>query len=279
MKIFIRTRGKIADYAFIGEAPSVQWWREFQDATSVEKPTLIVEGDGQQWRCFLSAIPSSRVDRVGTSARYSIAVQGACGEDIRPIISLVDAWLKDMTLGTVGRTVQSAVDSIFEEDTVERLLSLRESTPDSVAEVEKLSLLALSKFTSAIEPVDKSTEGSWVGSTDSSDAKHKFLSRCNDVLSGKFEGCTAVVNLLGNEKEATDFVSEFNLRKPRSSIMLLIDDIGCPLKRIEKKNPIHDHAIPAHTKAMGSLLIPAVLIVAAILMAIWALTPGTPPPP
>jgi hypothetical protein len=48
MKIYIQTRGKTRDYTFLGGEPKEKWWRKpvYEQGTSFEKPTLIIENDG-----------------------------------------------------------------------------------------------------------------------------------------------------------------------------------------------------------------------------------------
>lgn len=82
MKVWLRTRGNTRDYAFLGEAPPDRWWAPYKDATSFEQPSLILERvSPDQWRCFISAIPSTRRDRVNTRIRYSLALSGSATDD------------------------------------------------------------------------------------------------------------------------------------------------------------------------------------------------------
>lgn len=79
MEIYLQTRGITHDYAFLGKVPPEYWWSTplYKDATSFEQPSLILERllDGG-WRCFISAIPSARRDRVNTRIRYSLVING-----------------------------------------------------------------------------------------------------------------------------------------------------------------------------------------------------------
>ncbi|QCE32788.1 hypothetical protein FAI41_03860 [Acetobacteraceae bacterium] len=83
MELWLQTRGLTSDYAFLGEAPPERWWTKtaYQSATSFELPTLILERYSVgKWRCFVSAIPSRRRDRVNTRIRYSLVLQGSCAD-------------------------------------------------------------------------------------------------------------------------------------------------------------------------------------------------------
>ncbi|OAG75612.1 hypothetical protein Amal_03226 [Acetobacter malorum] len=92
MKVWLQTRGVAHDYAFLGAAPPDYWWTSplYKDATSFEQPTLILERlRGNQWRCFISAIPSARRDRVNTRIRYSLALCGEGESDQETLLSLL----------------------------------------------------------------------------------------------------------------------------------------------------------------------------------------------
>lgn len=274
MKIFIQTRGKSADYAFLGGAPSNRWWLDFRDATSFEQPTLIVGGDRKEWHCFLSGIPSSRVDRVGTTIRYSIVLEGLCVLKVDTVRSLVAAWLEDSTSSTPKNMVQLALDHVFEEATVERLLTTRGANTESSNEVEKLALEALCKLANPKPFIGKVASESWIGSTTSLDAKNEFLDRCAQLISGDFDGSAALLNLLGTADEAIGFAGKF------TSLAALIDDESAPLERItpiEKKKPIDLHPSVRQTPKPTVPWQRISLTVGAILLVIWVLTPKTPP--
>lgn len=275
MKIFVRTRGKSADYAFLGGAPSNRWWLDFRDATSFEQPTLIVGGDRKEWHCFLSGIPSSRVDRVGTAVRYSVVLEGSCNVKVETVLSLIAAWLEDATSDIPKNHVQLALDHAFDEATVERLLHIRGAQTESANEVQRLALEALCKLRFPKKFVGEVASESWVGSTTSLDAKSEFLARCSQLILGDFDGSAAVLNLLGTADEVVGFAGKF------TSLAALIDDECAPLKRIitiEKKKPINLYPpvsqIPKSTVPWKRIS----LVLGAILLVIWVLTPKTPPP-
>ncbi|WP_156473910.1 hypothetical protein [Acetobacter malorum] len=98
MEVWLQTRGVTHDYAFLGVAPPDYWWTAplYKDATSFEQPTLILERlPGGQWCCFISAIPSSRRDRVNTRIRYSMALSGNVESDQRVLLNLL-AYVLDI---------------------------------------------------------------------------------------------------------------------------------------------------------------------------------------
>jgi hypothetical protein len=235
VKIFVQTRGRATDYAFLADAPTNRWWLDFRDGTSFEQPTLIVSGDKKNWHCFLSGIPSSRVDRVGTTVRYSIAVEGSCQVKDESILNLIAAWLEDATSSTPKGRVHAALDYAFDETTVERLLSIRSANVETTNEVEKLSLNALSILAVPKPSIGKIASESWVGSTTSPDAKNEFLARCCQLIVGNVDGTAAVLNLLGTTEEVASFANNYK------SLAALIDDESGNLRRIvpiEKKKTL-----------------------------------------
>ena len=273
MKIFVQTRGNTADYAFLGGAPPDRWWRDdFHDATSFEQTTLIIKGNRTDWKCFISGIPSSRVDRVGSAIRYSIALEGQCGVEVDTILRLVAACLEDVSSRSPKGHVQIAMDHSFDEISVERLLKIRGRTSESATEVETLALKAFSEL-----PLPKTSTGrlendSWVDSLYSPDAIIEFLSRCSQLLRGSFDGNAAVLNLLGTADEAIVFASKFN------SFAILIDDESVSLKifiPIEKKKPPSvQPSTPKNSKPATSWRHIGVAL-GVIILAIWILTPKT----
>ncbi len=276
MKIFVQTRGETADYAFLADAPANRWWLDFRDGTSFEQPTLIVCGDKKDWLCFLSGIPSSRVDRVGTTVRYSIAMEGACQIKDDTILSFISAWLEDATSSGLKGRVQAAMDYAFDEGTVERLLSIRGSNIESVKEVEKRSLIALSKLAVPKPLIGKFADESWVGSTASPDAKNEFRARCSQLIMGNVDGAAAVLNLLATTDEVAGFTSNFK------SFAALIDDETGELRRIltiEKKKPRN---LPAAVPPMSRSTVPwtpIVVALGAILLVILVMRLKIPSPP
>ena len=80
VRVFVQTRGtaRATDYAFLGGAPPEPWWRAYRDATAFDHPTVLVTSDGARWAAYLSGIPSSRVDAVGTVVRYTLVLDGPC---------------------------------------------------------------------------------------------------------------------------------------------------------------------------------------------------------
>lgn len=231
MRVYIQTRGKTVDYSFLGKAPIEHWWLHFRDATSFEKPTLILQADKKTWKCFLSGIPSNRKDRVGTTIRYTLVLEGDCKEftnDEDKIISpLVISWLKDASTELTGTTIKNILDSALTEDIVEHFFKSR--TDNSIIlEVEdilknKLNSLKESDIKSnASRYVDES----WIGSIFLEKSLVEIGYRVQHLLNGNLAGAVGLFNLLGTSAEVTDFAKSIKLE----SIVALI--IPSPLDNI-----------------------------------------------
>ena len=126
VRVFVQTRGtaRATDYAFLGGAPPEPWWRAYRDATAFDHPTVLVTSDGAGWAAYLSGIPSSRVDAVGTVVRYTLVLDGPCGAaDAACVPAAVGAWLDDVAAGhgdRPGGRLATALDARFPADDVER---------------------------------------------------------------------------------------------------------------------------------------------------------------
>ena len=210
--IYVQTRGKNTDYAFLGGAPSKLWWLDFRDATSFEQPTIIVRGDGSEWGCFVSGIQSGRRDRVGTIIRYSLVLEGKCDKEGKNS-ALALNLLADVRN---GQRVQAELDSVFDEDSVEDFLSKRGANP-KVGELAKCALQNLA-HSELIKPSTKAE--SWAGSSTSSSAQSEFLARSTELFRGERAGVAAArLNLLGTVGEVQKL-----LEQQETSLAVLIKE-------------------------------------------------------
>ena len=73
--------------------------------TAFDHPTVLVVSDGGGWAAYLSGIPSARVDAVGTVVRYTLVLDGPCGDGpvATQLPAAVAAWLDDVADGLAGR--------------------------------------------------------------------------------------------------------------------------------------------------------------------------------
>lgn len=118
MKRFLLTRSRASDYQFVGEQPEGRWWTTFSTVTNFERPSVLIEArPSSQWRAYVTAMQSTRSDRVGTLIRYSLALTGG-KDDAAGLRSLVAAWLAPGG----GAKLAAALDERFPEAELERWL-------------------------------------------------------------------------------------------------------------------------------------------------------------
>ena len=119
MKIHIQTRGRIRDYTFLGDVPEKKWWRQpvYEQGTSFEKPTLIIENDTSGWRCYIGGILSNRRDRVNTPIRYTLVINEdkKTPTEIKNILSLVFSALQAFSSPS-SNLLQEILDKTFDFD-------------------------------------------------------------------------------------------------------------------------------------------------------------------
>lgn len=272
MRTYVQTRGTTADYAFLGDAPASRWWLDFRDATSFEQPTLIVTFNSGEWRCYFSGIPSRRTDRVGTAIRYTILLEGALGEPIGDALKLVAAWLGDATSDTQDQRVQVAMDAVFDEATVQRLLARRGTVQESSNEVERLATTAIANLPASTHLQRATESGSWGGSKTSALARTELLARIKELLRGERQGAAALLNLLGTIDEVT------KLAERVGPIAALVEDsadtIGDAVVPVEKKNPSAAvRTIPSRSLPTILWVAIAILIGAILLAILWHPSP------
>jgi hypothetical protein len=124
-KRFLLTRSRASDYQFVGEQPDKRWWTAFSTVTNFERPSIVVEAQSTStWRAHLTAMQSTRSDRVGTLIRYSLALEGGA-DDAEELRRLVAAWL-----APGGRSkLAAALDVMFPEAELETWLE-PDGSPD-----------------------------------------------------------------------------------------------------------------------------------------------------
>jgi hypothetical protein len=274
--IYVQTRGKNTDYAFLGGALSKQlWWQDFGEATSFEQPTIIVRGDGSEWRCYVSGIQSERRDRVGTIIRYTIVLDGQCGEAKDSALAL--KLVADALKAVPDQRVQTELDNEFDETAVERLLSNPGANPDDRDKVGHLAAQALSNLEPLKPPIKltKPTEAeSWVGSRTSSFAQSEFLARSAKLFRGESKGVAALLNLLGTVDEVQKL-----LEQQETSLAVLIEedspgtlgDKVLPISRKKKESrPPPQPAPPSQgSPSSQGISIPQVVLVVVVIFSVW----------
>jgi len=206
VQIFVQTRGaaRASDYCFLGQAPHTPWWRTYRDQTTFDHPTLIMHSDGSGWQAYLSGIPSTRVDAVGTAVRYTVALEGACGAAEAaanaPALAIIAAWLSDIGRGISAAApgqVQSAFDREFPGQVVERLLG--EGRDGIWPEAQQRALAAVRSLP-AVRPGAGGRAGSWIGEVAAQLPRAEFLSRAAELFAGA-PGRALFLNLIGSRED------------------------------------------------------------------------------
>lgn len=272
MKAYLRTRGRTRDYTFLGDAPKEPWWTRYGNQTAFEEPTLLAESDGATWRVWLSGIPSSRTDRVGTPIRYSLVLEGESGDPdaLETAAPVLDAWLESASGGKSGVDLGTELDRRLGEDFVER--ALHGGNAESQDEVEAKALDALNTVAQGAgsrgsEYQDRHPDPSWCGSVEVDEARLQFSVRVRALLK-ECKGSALFLNLLSNVEEAQAVVQD----APRDPVAILVQKgTGVLQERIvvlEKKKNISERASIPSAAAEDRLPVWARLLVIAALLAL-----------
>jgi hypothetical protein len=230
VRVFVQTRGtaRATDYAFLGGAPPEPWWRAYRDMTAFDHPTVLVTSDGAGWAAYLSGVPSSRVDAVGTVVRYTLVLDGPCGVADAPCVpAAVGAWLDDVAAGhgdRPGGRLATALDARFPADDVERWL-----TSDVPAiEVRRRALAAL-----AVLPARDAADepGDWIGAAGAPAPRAAFTARIAALVDG-VPGRALLLNLLGEAADAQPLLD------PASPVAVLLETTDPRLARCTALPPV-----------------------------------------
>lgn len=210
MSAYIQTRGHGADYAFIGMSPASQWWRDYRTVTAFEDPTILVERDGNSWRCLVSAIPSARRDRVGTLIRYTIVLDGLCGvaPDSARAKQFIEVAADAVPHQPTFAPLTSLLDDRFPKDFIEDCFARRDD-----AEVAKQVRQRLETALLALPPVKavtgsaSATPESWLGSLSNDNARREFIRRAHAIINGSVSGRACVLNLIDSADDASSLLT------------------------------------------------------------------------
>ncbi|HEX5812883.1 MAG TPA: hypothetical protein VFY38_12310 [Pseudonocardia sp.] len=254
VRVFVQTRGtaRATDYAFLGGAPPEPWWRAYRDMTAFDHPTVLVTSDGAGWAAYLSGVPSSRVDAVGTVVRYTLVLDGPCGAADAPCVSAaVGAWLDDVAAGHGDRPcgrLATALDARFPPDDVQRWLApaamddghsrpvgsddghSRPTSPAPAAdEVRRRALAALASL--PVPPAAADEAGDWVGAAGAPAPRAAFTARVAALLDGA-PGRALLLNLLGEAADAQPLLD------PTSPVAVLLETTDPRLARCTALPPV-----------------------------------------
>ena len=226
-----QTRGtaRAADYAFLGGAPPEPWWRAYRDSTAFDHATVLVASDGDRWAAYLSGIPSSRMDAVGTVVRYTLVLDGPCGApDAACVAAAVGAWLDDVAAGhgdRPGGRLAAALDARFPPDDIERWL-----TADApAADVQRRALAGVAALPAVPDAADE--PGDWIGALAAPGPRAAFTARAAALVQGT-PGRALLLNLVGEPDDVLPMLD------PASPVAVLVESTDPQLARCTALRPV-----------------------------------------
>lgn len=267
VRAYVQTRGtaRATDYAFLGGAPPEPWWRAYRDATAFDHPTVLVTSDGARWAAYLSGIPSSRVDAVGTVVRYTLVLDGPCGvADAACVPAATGAWIDDVAAAhgaRPGGRLAAALDARFPATDVERWLAepasprlLSDERPTRpVTEVSRRAMAALA----ALAPVPDAPDvpGDWIGAVGAPVPRAAFTSRVTSLVTGT-PGRALLLNLVGGAADAQPLLD------PASPVAVLVESTDPRLARCTALQPVVEaKKVPPPARRAGVAAVAGIAVV------------------
>ena len=293
-RAFLQTRGtaRASDYAFLGAAPAVPWWRAYRDATAFEHPTVLVTSDGERWAAYLSGIPSARVDAVGSVVRYTLVLDGPCATpDADCVAAAVAAWLSDIANGQgdrPGGRLAEALDARFPAPYVVRRLAgnarggghaaelmsddqhSRPTGSDESAvrregaapsggrigdEVQQRALSALAALPASVAGVDE--PGDWIGAVAAPAPRAAFVARVASLVGGT-RGRAVLLNLVGGPDEVR------SLLDPAFPVAVLVESPDPQLARRTALRPVVEAKKAPAPPSRAGVAVPGIALVAMV---------------
>jgi hypothetical protein len=264
MRIYVRTRGELRhhDYDFLGLAPAQPWWRDFGNVNTMERPCLLCVRDSRGLRVFLSGMPSSRVDTVGTLIVYSLVLEdpGKPGEpaagaepatsdsDAELAQRLIAAWTQAIPAHGADRTLSDALDEAFPIGFVESSLTARSEEAADEAEQRVRAILAKLPSVNPAEVTEPGPGASppvparWIAGIGQPSARAAFLSRTTAILDGE-DGQAHVLNMVADGTQASDL-----LPASRTAVLMEGEYVGdpmAPITELPQRTVPKDQPVPA----------------------------------
>lgn len=174
MKQYVNTRSITKDYRYLGEKPDNVWLGTYTELTSFEHPTIIFEKEYETFRLFLSGMPSTRKDKVGTNIRYSFLFTGNTDEYTK-LSGLVYSWV---TAIDDPSHIAQKLGELYDESAVGQMIE--SSTFDDTAQKQL---------------------NDWLGSFDKSD--HAFTQKISEVIKDDM-GAVCYLNFIEDEKDVVE---------------------------------------------------------------------------
>ncbi len=225
-KIFIQTRGKLIDYGFLVESPKDSWWRNYDELTSFEHPTLIIERIDDYCHIYLSAIPSERKDQVQTIIRYTLAIELDDKSNVDAFLRLVSIWLDEVAQADKNRSIKSKIgsllDKLFPEEKVEELLTKEQKTSEFVEDMENILTNFINDIvdisTTEKEIMDTDKYKVWWGGVGNEKSRQTWILLVDKLLRNEIKGKALLLNLA----EANDLEHLCSKDENNQNIGLLI---------------------------------------------------------
>lgn len=174
MKQYVNTRSITKDYRYLGENPDNAWLGAYTELTSFEHPTIIFEKEHETFRLFLSGMPSTRKDKVGTIIRYSFLFTGSIDEYTK-LSGLVYSWAT--AIDDPSHIIQK-LGELYDENAVSQMIE--SDTFDDTAQKQL---------------------DNWLGSFGSSD--HAFSQKISEIIKDGL-GVVCYLNFVEDEKDVAE---------------------------------------------------------------------------
>jgi len=267
VKAYIRTRGKLVDYTFLGDSPETHWWSEYNQLTSPERPGLLVESAETGWRACISGIPSSRFDTTKTPLRYFLVFEGEPGDreqELQDVLKVLCAWIADLQNSDSSRSsLGEALDNAY-TDKIDRFLegtvSIEEVSTHLFMAINYLPSLDTYKDLFSEESVDiDDSIPEWFGGIHDPKSIKTFWNRilylCSKKTIPKKNRSVAVLtNFPLKEEELT------NIDITDRQIAILIPNSQTPLQELKKKTEKTVNQPKQHKKRTVGIVLSALLL-------------------
>ena len=194
MKVFILTRNKMKDYQFLGDHPEDRWWLNYQDFTSFENPTVIVETNSFiSWRLYLSGVLSSRIDKVNTPIRYTFVIEkkNVIEQSLNQLLNFIDLCLQSFFNVEKQESLKKILDELLSEQELDKYFKDVSTIDNSKKYNEDFSSNFQGKFVKWLDlfgsdDMSASNEyNSWLGAIQNTKARHGFLNQVKKIINSK----------------------------------------------------------------------------------------------
>lgn len=243
MKSYINTRSINKDYRYLGAMPDNSWLNVYHELTSFEHPTIICEKDHDQFRLFLSGMPSTRLDKVGTKIRYSFLFVGA-PDEFSQVAGLVSAWASAIDDNS---SLAKKLGELYSEDAVQNMIEHHVFDDDAQNQLM-----------------------TWLKSFDKTD--HTFVNQIHQIQTG----VVCYFNFIDDEKDASDI--SFNktlhvwLNEPKKFVQTQVVQPATSTpqaNQMQKQHPVSTTSNQEDNKDMGKT---QAIVVAVIIVVILIIT-------